>query len=185
MILRHPELTAYRCFLPDLAGFTGFCCTGPSPVSKVKSRRCAGRKLPSFNFLLLPYLVLAERVGFEPTVPLLGRMLSKHVDSTTLAPLHIDFWKGHLSTWSGERQGDNQRESLCHCPSQVSVLYCEEFTGSHESLLTFCGKEQLSRTIDEIENVRALALLSVLSPRRLSTGPERAHLIRDKRSLIN
>ena len=34
---------------------------------------------------------MAERVGFEPTVPLLGRMLSKHVDSTTLAPLHTDF----------------------------------------------------------------------------------------------
>ena len=31
VILRHTELTAYRCFLPDLAGFTGFRCTGPSP----------------------------------------------------------------------------------------------------------------------------------------------------------
>ena len=31
VILRHTELTAYRCFLPDLAGFTGFCRTGPSP----------------------------------------------------------------------------------------------------------------------------------------------------------
>ncbi len=31
VILRHTELTAYRCFLPDLAGFAGFCCTGPSP----------------------------------------------------------------------------------------------------------------------------------------------------------
>ena len=34
VILRHTELTAYRCFLPDLAGFTGFCCTGPSPFSR-------------------------------------------------------------------------------------------------------------------------------------------------------
>jgi len=33
VILRHTELTAYRCFLPDLAGFTGFCRTGPSPFS--------------------------------------------------------------------------------------------------------------------------------------------------------
>ena len=31
VILRHTELAAYRCFLPDLAGFTGFYCTGPSP----------------------------------------------------------------------------------------------------------------------------------------------------------
>ena len=33
VILRHTELTAYRCFLPDLAGFTGFYCTGPGPYS--------------------------------------------------------------------------------------------------------------------------------------------------------
>ena len=40
---------------------------------------------------------MAERVGFEPTVPLLGRMLSKHVDSTTLAPLRADFGGGILT----------------------------------------------------------------------------------------
>ncbi|CAI4030011.1 hypothetical protein DNFV4_00434 [Nitrospira tepida] len=34
VILRHTDLPAYRCFLPDLAGFTGFCCTGPSPYTK-------------------------------------------------------------------------------------------------------------------------------------------------------
>jgi len=27
--LRHPVRTAYRCFLPDLAGFTGHCRAGP------------------------------------------------------------------------------------------------------------------------------------------------------------
>jgi hypothetical protein len=36
VILGHTELTAYRCFLPDLAGFTGFCRTGPSPFFKFK-----------------------------------------------------------------------------------------------------------------------------------------------------
>jgi len=35
VILRHTELTAYRCFLPDLAGFTGFCRTGPSPYPQL------------------------------------------------------------------------------------------------------------------------------------------------------
>ena len=29
--LRHPELTAYRCFLPDLTGFTALRRAGPSP----------------------------------------------------------------------------------------------------------------------------------------------------------
>ncbi len=28
---RHPKVTAYRCYLPVLAGFTGFCCVGPEP----------------------------------------------------------------------------------------------------------------------------------------------------------
>jgi hypothetical protein len=41
VILRHTELTAYRCFLPDLAGFTGFYCTGPSPYpQQVLSYEC-------------------------------------------------------------------------------------------------------------------------------------------------
>jgi hypothetical protein len=35
VILGHTELTAYRCFLPDLAGFTGFCRTGPSPFPQL------------------------------------------------------------------------------------------------------------------------------------------------------
>src|SRR5512146_3501921 len=37
VILRHTELSAYRCFLPDLAGFTGFCCTGPGPLKTLKA----------------------------------------------------------------------------------------------------------------------------------------------------
>jgi hypothetical protein len=28
-LLRHPEAAAYRCFLPDLTGFTGFRRVGP------------------------------------------------------------------------------------------------------------------------------------------------------------
>lgn len=29
-ILQHTEKSVYRCYLPVLTGFTGFCCTGPS-----------------------------------------------------------------------------------------------------------------------------------------------------------
>lgn len=29
--LRHPEGTAYRCFVPNLAGFADFCRAGPNP----------------------------------------------------------------------------------------------------------------------------------------------------------
>src|SRR6185436_8552449 len=46
---------------------------------------------PELPRLIPQCLFVAERVGFEPTVPLLGRMLSKHVDSSTLAPLRTDF----------------------------------------------------------------------------------------------
>jgi hypothetical protein len=48
---------------------------------------------------------MAERVGFEPTVPLLRRMLSKHVDSTTLAPLRAHTKRGIVALQSGMRQG--------------------------------------------------------------------------------
>ena len=49
---------------------------------------------------------MAERVGFEPTVPLPRRMLSKHVDSSTLAPLRIEKCKGaHLSMRVQQQQG--------------------------------------------------------------------------------
>ena len=41
-------------------------------------------RTPSQSYFALS---MAERVGFEPTVPLPRRMLSKHVDSSTLAPL--------------------------------------------------------------------------------------------------
>ncbi len=45
---------------------------------------------------------MAERVGFEPTVELPRRMLSKHVDSATLAPLR-DFnpREAGILTWGG------------------------------------------------------------------------------------
>lgn len=32
VILRHTKLTAYRCFLPDLAGFSGSNCTAPQSL---------------------------------------------------------------------------------------------------------------------------------------------------------
>ena len=43
---------------------------------------------PGLMLVATRLYLMAERVGFEPTVPLPRRMLSKHVDSSTLAPLH-------------------------------------------------------------------------------------------------
>jgi len=41
-------------------------------------------------------------------------MLSKHVDSTTLAPLRTDFARRHLNTRSGDRQGEPQRKKTAN-----------------------------------------------------------------------
>jgi hypothetical protein len=106
VILRHTELAAYRCFLPDLAGFTGFYCTGPSPYFRSRpptqstleiSIRPAEIRCSAKERAVHTKCGMAERVGFEPTVPLPGRMLSKHVDSSTLAPLRIEKCKGVTS----------------------------------------------------------------------------------------
>ena len=53
---------------------------------------------------------MAERVGFEPTVELPRRMLSKHVDSATLAPLQGrgSSKRRHLSMGPHERQGERR-----------------------------------------------------------------------------
>jgi hypothetical protein len=53
---------------------------------------------PNASRLTFHIFGMAERVGFEPTVPLLRRMLSKHVDSTTLAPLRTKFSRGGILT---------------------------------------------------------------------------------------
>ena len=48
-----------------------------------------------FNHLALD--VVAERVGFEPTVPLPAHVLSRHADSAALAPLRV----GSSATFGG------------------------------------------------------------------------------------
>src|SRR5207249_8442836 len=71
-------------------------------------------------------LGMAERVGFEPTVPLPRRMLSKHVDSSTLAPLRNDCRKADLSMHSQGRQGADltvaQRFSILPKTEEVSAM---------------------------------------------------------------
>ena len=46
-----------------------------------------GKKKPRYRFDSRVSFVLAERVGFEPTVVLLLRLISSQVHSTTLPPL--------------------------------------------------------------------------------------------------
>ena len=74
MILRHTERSAYRCFLPDLAGFTGFCCTGPGPeecvIRQGQPGNADGTRLRSPSHRHRPRLTrhtfnMAERVGIR------------------------------------------------------------------------------------------------------------------------
>src|SRR5207247_6083515 len=44
--LRHEATTAYRCFLPDLTGFTGRFCTGPD---RQRLRARAGSAMPDLR----------------------------------------------------------------------------------------------------------------------------------------
>src|SRR5258706_2423630 len=44
--LRHEATTVYRCFLPDLTGFTGRFCTGPD---RQRRRACAGSAMPDLG----------------------------------------------------------------------------------------------------------------------------------------
>ena len=42
---RHMEVPAYRCFLPDLTGFTGFHCAGPGHQRRTPADGLTGRPL--------------------------------------------------------------------------------------------------------------------------------------------
>jgi len=44
--LRHTATAAYRCFLPDLTGFAGRCCTGPDRQRRTSR---AGPALPDLG----------------------------------------------------------------------------------------------------------------------------------------
>jgi hypothetical protein len=65
----------YRCFLPDLTGFTVPPCTGPNyQQSTSQVSTCS----------------MAERGGFEPPVPLLGvHTISSRAPSTARSPLRF------------------------------------------------------------------------------------------------
>ena len=84
----------YRCFLPDLAGFT----SPRRPDHKLFApNSCAAERVgfePTIPFQIYtrsrrapsaarPPLQRAESVGFEPTVPLPVRLISSQVPSTT------------------------------------------------------------------------------------------------------
>jgi hypothetical protein len=116
-----PVSTSRLAGLGDPAAPKTFCLpllpSGPGGVHRVLLHRAQPLKLQSClsrrplsqgaypvakNIYMAPgtsELGVAERVGFEPTVPLPRRMLSKHVDSSTLAPLR-NIGKKDFSMWS-------------------------------------------------------------------------------------
>lgn len=77
VILRHPKHSAYRCFLPDLAGFTGFCCTGPSPLclpSDEAESKLNRRTLQEQSFLFESHPFSTEALMVFIPSPLIVRL---------------------------------------------------------------------------------------------------------------
>jgi hypothetical protein len=68
---------------------------------------------------------MAERVGFEPTVPLPAHVLSRHADSAALAPLH--------------RSHESFKDAMITCtslggkPSLRTTNGCNELHDLHEN----------------------------------------------------
>ena len=89
----------YRCFLPDLTGFTKLRCVRPNKTAKnFKRRNSAGnlqylypapnRSLGLMSYSHLPpWQMVAEREGFEPSVGVNLHTLSKRAPSTARPPL--------------------------------------------------------------------------------------------------
>ena len=76
----------YRCFLPDLTEFTVPPCTGPNYQQSTSPACGDSLQQPSARRGFL----LAEREGFEPSVPLLGvHTISNRAPSTARSPLPI------------------------------------------------------------------------------------------------
>ena len=85
----------YRCFLPDLTGFTVPPCTGPNYQQSTSPKRATGNDsailtLAVANCLTPIAYPMAEREGFEPSVPLLGvHTISSRAPSTARSPLRF------------------------------------------------------------------------------------------------
>ena len=90
----------YRCFLPDLAGFTSPRRPDHKPFDGESGIRThdtlssihAFQACAFSRSAISPKTFIAESVGFEPTVPLPVRLISSQVPSTTRPALHgMDF----------------------------------------------------------------------------------------------
>ncbi len=98
--LRHPGVTAYRCFLPDLAGFAGSCRAGPSLQRRLawQSQRPpalegefdpaiadCGYRAPLAPRLARPYTMLIASTRFvKPMAPVERRETSGGLDKAGL-----------------------------------------------------------------------------------------------------
>ncbi len=100
--LRHMREIAYRCFLPDLAGFTSSHCAGPGPQHRSrrpdpKEKRPRTGINPAIADCGLQGTatspsstakpIVAEGVGFEPTRRLPVYTLSRRAPSAARTPL--------------------------------------------------------------------------------------------------
>ena len=115
--LRHPENTVYRCFLPDLTGFTGHRRAGPDPQHHLRAdsgpkTRTSGEEFSlaradcEYRAPLSPRLARPESMVGEGR-----RECQRKVDSVIAAKARIHFWWAVCSKScpaSGSRASDSR-----------------------------------------------------------------------------
>ncbi len=135
---RHTAGSAYRCFLPDLAGFTDVRCAGPdlrhrTAAPALRERASDGHR-PRYSGLRVQGTAtspsstanLAEGVGFEPTVPCGTHALQacQFNRSCTLPKPMAD----HV--WAGARKWRRGRDSNPRCLVGTQHFECCTFNRS-------------------------------------------------------
>ena len=122
VILRHTERTAYRCFLPDLAGFTGFCCTGPGPgdIDTMK---------PTFRMMAvaLATLLISACATLAPPQPREFRLSQAQLQDLVgkrfeLARTYLGFLDVKLATPRVTLQPDSKKKESPGSPSRAKTL---------------------------------------------------------------
>ncbi len=104
-ILRHPDAAIYRCFLPDLTGFIGFCRAGPSRqrsllVADLRSYGLerefnpaiagCGFRAPLAPRLARPNGILTQRVAAKSSKPAFDR---QHRNERVTRPYQRAIWQ--------------------------------------------------------------------------------------------
>ena len=90
--LRHPKLTTYRCFLPDLTGFMALRRVGPGP------QRCSAQPVPRYTNLGQEFSPAIAACGYRaPLAPRLARPRRSYHAPTPRQERPVSYWRNEDS----------------------------------------------------------------------------------------